>query len=73
MHRCHPSFHGVTQSAHLGELVDYYWGTDYRTEYQLQCIGNRGGNVTILQSLCQVDPMNAHAGTEGTLNICQDH
>lgn len=34
------------------------------TEYHLQCIGNNGGNVGILQGLHQVGPMNAHTGTE---------
>ena len=36
----------------------------YGAEYWLQCTGNNGGSVEILQSLHQVGPMNAHTGTE---------
>ena len=35
--------------------------------YQLQYIGNDGGNVGILQSLHQVGSTSAHTVTEGTL------
>ena len=38
----------------------------YRAECCLQCMGN-DGNDGISQSLCQVGPTNAHAGTERTL------
>jgi len=57
----------VSESAHLYELAANNQGTVYRVEYQLQCLGNDGGNVGILQSLHQVGPMNAHVGTERTL------
>lgn len=33
-------------------------------EYQLQCVGNYGGNVGILQSLRQLGPTNAHRETK---------
>ena len=46
----------------------------YGVEYKLQCIGNNGGNVGILQSLLQVDPTNAHRGKiKNTIcKICWD-
>ena len=57
----------ASQSAHPHELVDDKLGTVYRAEYWLQCIGN-GGSVGISQILSQVDPTNAHTGTEWTLH-----
>ena len=39
----------------------------YGAEFQLQCIGNDGGNTEIPQSLCQMSLMNAQKGTERTL------
>lgn len=35
-----------------------------RAKIQLQCVGKDSGNVRILQTLCQVDTMNDHTGTE---------
>ena len=45
---------------------DYDQWTVYRAEYQLQCVGNDGGNVEISWSLHQVCPTNARTGTERT-------
>jgi len=46
--------------------MDYDQKTLYEAEYWLQCNGKNGGNIGILQILCQVDPTNAHAGRERT-------
>jgi len=62
----HKTKQGVSQSAHLHELVDYDQEIVYGTEYQPQCIGNDGGNIGMSQSLCQVGPTNAHMGTKRT-------
>lgn len=42
--------------------MHYNQGTVYRTEYQLQRIGNDGGNVGISQN--QVGPINDHIESE---------
>jgi len=53
-----------SQSSHPCKLTDYNQRTVYRAEYWLQYVGNDGGNLGILQSLCQVGPMNVHKGKE---------
>ena len=50
----------------MHKLADCNKGTVDKTEYCLQWIGNDGGSVGIQQSLHQVDPVNAHMGTEST-------
>jgi len=49
-------------SGHLCELADYDLWIAQRAEYQFQCVGNNGGNVGILLSLCQVGSTNACTG-----------
>jgi len=45
----------------------------YGAEYRLQCVVHNGGNVGISQSVHQVDPTNAHTGTQRTpCASCQD-
>lgn len=63
---CHTTKWRTSQSDHPHELLDYNQGTVCRAEYQFQCVGNNGGDIEILQGLCQVGPMNAHRGTERT-------
>ena len=67
MHRSHSTKWRTLQSAHLCGSAGCDQVTQYGAEYQLQCVGNGGGNVGTLQSLCQMGPTNAHAGTEITL------
>ena len=47
-------------------LADVDHGTVYRAEYWLQYVGSDGGNIGVLQSLQQVDPVNAQTGIERT-------
>ena len=49
-------------SAH--KSTDYNQGTVYRAKYWLQCVVNDGGNIEILQSFCQVGPINSYTGNE---------
>ena len=58
----------VSQWTLLIKLSAYNQRTVSGAVYQLQCVGNHDGNVEILQSLCQVGPINAHTGTERTLH-----
>jgi len=53
---------------HLDQLIHANWWITTRelcTERNIgfNALGNDGGNVAILQSLCQVGPTNAHTGT----------
>ena len=66
MHSYHTTKCRVSLLAHLFESADYDQGTVYGAEYQLQCVGNDGGSVGILQGLCQVNSMNAYTGSERT-------
>ena len=70
---CHTTKWRVSRSAHPCKSMDYDQGTVSGAEYQLQCVENSNDSVGILQSLCQIVPINAHTGTERTLYaICQD-
>jgi len=55
----------LSQSVYSHESMDYDQGTEYRAEYQLQCIGSNG-NTGIFHSLLLVDPTSAYTGTERT-------
>lgn len=48
MHSCHATKWRVSWSVQLCESVDYGPGTEYGTEYWLQCIGNDSSNTGIL-------------------------
>lgn len=62
-----------SQPSHPCKSMDYGQGTVFGAEYRLQCTENGSNSVGILQSLCQIDPMSAHPGTERKLYaICQD-
>lgn len=69
-HSCHIMNWRVSWSTHPCELANYDHGTLYWVEYKLECIGNVGGNIGILQSLCQVGFINAHTKTKRTLFAC---
>ena len=64
----------MSQLAHLCESADSNQGTVHRAEYQLQGIGNDGGNVGISVSLRQMCPTSARTARGGTLYmyVCQD-
>jgi len=61
-HSCHSTKWRPSWKGH----PDYDWTSRWRGGYRLQWIGNSGANVGILQVLWQMDPMNAHTGTERT-------
>ena len=64
---CHTTKWRVCRSSHPCKSMDYDQGTVSGAEYQLQCVENSNDSVGILQSLCQIVPINAHTGTERTL------
>ena len=41
--------------------------TVYGAEYQLHCVGNDGGNISMLKSLHHMGPVNVHKETERML------
>ena len=67
MDSCHTMKWRAFLSACLYKLVDYNQGTVYRAEYWLHCVGNKGDNTGILQSLCQVGLVNAHGIRKNTV------
>jgi len=67
MRSCHTTKWRVIWSAHPCELASYNQGTVYGAEYRLHYVVNNGCSVGVSTSLCQVDPTNAHTGTERTL------
>lgn len=64
IYSCHTIKWRASQSALLHESVDYDQGIVHGAEFRLQCFGVSGSNVGMLQSLFQVDRLNAHRGTE---------
>ena len=62
-----PSHHEMKSDSVNCDSADYDQGNVYGAEYQLQCVGNGGGNIGTSQSLQKVGPRNAHTGTERTL------
>ncbi len=51
------------------QSVDYDLELCTELNIGFSAVGNGGGNVRILQSLCQVGPTNAHIGTERTPSL----
>ena len=70
-HICHTMKQRVSRSAHPHKLAEYNQTTAYRDEYQLQCIGNNGGNIGISQILHQVGPTITQERKENHIQVCQ--
>ena len=56
VHSSHTMKRRASLLAYPQKSVDYGQGTVYGAQYWLQHVGNDGGNIGTLQSLCQIAP-----------------